>query len=88
MLSMQVVVTGRRKHYYSVDIAAGAVTRIPNLKHVPDKSLESFTVCPDSQVRSCFTAAPLQLHCGCTTPRVVKKLKHRVPQLTGALLLH
>lgn len=45
----RIVASGRRRHFYSVDIAGGAVTRIPFLTHISDKSLEKFAVCPDSQ---------------------------------------
>lgn len=47
----QIVAAGRRRHWYMVDIAAGAVTRFPRLRNVPDRSLESFAVCRDAKAR-------------------------------------
>lgn len=43
----QVIATGRRKYYYSLDLGSGQVLRVPGIQGRSDKSLESFAVSRD-----------------------------------------
>lgn len=43
---MQVIATGRRKHFYAIDLASAKVERVSHLTNREEKSLENFVVSP------------------------------------------
>lgn len=44
--SSEIIATGRRQHFYSIDIETAAVTRVPGIRGREDKSLESMSLSP------------------------------------------
>lgn len=49
---MQVIMTGRRRHFYLYDLAGSSVARVAHIAGISDSSLETFAVSPASQVSS------------------------------------
>jgi U3 small nucleolar RNA-associated protein 18 len=45
----EIIAAGRRKHFYTYDLRAGKVTKIPFIRGREEKSLESFVVSPDNK---------------------------------------
>lgn len=75
----EVIITGRRSHFYTYDVAAGKAHRIPRIMGREDKSLESCVVSPGDPSDASSVAAFL---CGSgTTVLVSSRTKQWVASL-------
>jgi hypothetical protein len=50
---VQVIMAGRRRHFYLYDLAGSSVARVSNIAGISDSSLETFAVSPAGQVGQC-----------------------------------
>ena len=65
-MRVQVIMTGRRRHFYLHDLGASSVARISHIAGISDSSLETFAVSPAGQVsRAEHRSMPCRgrLHC-------------------------
>lgn len=47
--SAEIIASGRRSYFYSIDVQTNAVTKVPNIKGREEKSLERMTVSPNGE---------------------------------------
>jgi U3 small nucleolar RNA-associated protein 18 len=47
--SAEIIASGRRTHFYSIDVASNKVTKVPNLKGREERSLEDMVVSPSGE---------------------------------------
>lgn len=46
----EVILSGRRKFFYSYDLEAGVISKVPGIRGREEKSFESFTLSPDNKL--------------------------------------
>lgn len=46
---MQIILSGRRKYFYSFDLATSSIRKIPELQGRSERSLERFWITPDDK---------------------------------------